>query len=123
MSLQSEHCAACHKIILMQHGAPPSELMRAGWILTGKGIWFCSEAHMNQGRAMPIRENSGVTHMRFDPRTKPTYRLGAYAAVQGFDVVSKEPEYVRGHAFGMQVREIAKAAGEKADAERAPKVT
>jgi hypothetical protein len=98
-------CAACRKVVLLQVGAvltPPWRNLLENHP-TPMGWGYCSDDCHAKGPAKAVRD---PVHGFFDldRQAKSAFRVGADDALGGFDALSRDPEYLKGHAAGMEMR-------------------
>ena len=103
-------CAACRASVLLQVGATLTLPWRNVYEDYPRGWFFCSDECQARGPAKPVRE-AVPAFFDFDRKTTPAFRVGAADALGGFDALSQDPEYLKGHAAGMEVRQMAETMG------------
>lgn len=97
-------CAACRKILLVPNGTTELPLPWRFQVVGGPKdrAAYCSDACLDKGPPKRVRER--MMAMATLRGAKPAFRQGCADAMQGFDVVGTDPDYVKGHAAGMALR-------------------
>lgn len=97
-------CAACRTILLVPNGTtdlpPPWRFQIVGG--PNDRVAYCSDPCLDKGPPKRVRER--VAAMATMRGAKPVFRQGAADALQGFDVIGTDADYVKGHAAGMAMR-------------------
>lgn len=96
-------CQACHNVVLIDGMDPYAHryLIEAGWTHDGKEYTCCGKE-----KAKPVRAVV-QGHVRWDRSAKFNQKVGLQAAMQGYECLSADPDYIKGHALGMSLREAA----------------
>jgi hypothetical protein len=110
MKYTTINCCACHRSLMVPEGAAGQSktLCEAKWrFQDGRG--YCSDACAMNGPAERIREEITASYGQWGKGATPDYITGCHAALAGFDVLNDAPDYIKGHALGMSLREAGKA--------------
>jgi hypothetical protein len=83
----------------------PMQAPPAPWIVRDDNALFCTEACAEKGIPQPVREPLHC-HLATRRNAPPMEIVGAYDAILGFDPLCQEPNYLIGHANGMNMRPI-----------------
>lgn len=102
-------CQACHNVVLVDGMDPWAyrTLIDTGWTHDGKDYMCCGKE-----KAQAVRKHVQA-FVKYERNAKFNFKVGAQAALQGFDCLSKDEDYIKGHALGMSIRATAANLGFK----------
>lgn len=111
-------CGACRATVLCPIIGEDKVQPIPGWLYqpTPEGdLVFCSAECQDKGLAQPVRPRAPDAHIDWERGSKPhpNRMRGRLDALGGYDCLSAHPEYVKGHADGMAMREMLFATVEK----------
>ena len=100
-------CQACHGALLIDTDQEPSELNKQlaaiGWKIPFEGAgWTCCDLPI----AKPVRAKI-TAFVRYEAGKPFAFKVGVEAALLGYDCISRNDDYIKGHALGMSMRQVA----------------
>jgi hypothetical protein len=92
-------------MLLIPQDMPVTDI-RSGWIIRENGaLLFCGETCSKKGPPDKVRE-ALTAHVSYRRGAPALELLGMFDAVNGYDALSANPDYLLGHKNGMGIRPV-----------------